>query len=204
MRWLYTVPLRLRSLFRRDRVEDELDEELRFHVDRLTDEQIAKGRTPAEARAAALRAMRGIEQRKEECRDERRVRLVEDMWQDLRYGARVLRRAPGFTAVAVLSLALGIGANTAVFQLLDALRLRPLPVAHAHDLAIVEIPDRSGASGGFRGRYPDLTYPLYARILETEQAFTDIAAWSHSTFDLATHGESRFAENGLWGRIVAR
>ena len=103
-RWLYSIPLRLRSLFRAGDVDRELDEELQFHVQRLTDEHIARGVSPAEARLMALRAMNGLEQRKEECRDTRRVRLVEDVLQDLRYAARTLLRSRGFTAAAIVTL----------------------------------------------------------------------------------------------------
>ena len=89
-RWLSIVRLRLRSIFRRDRVEDELRDELQFHLDQLTDQHVARGMTPEAARVAALRALHGIEQRKEECRDARRVGLVEDVRMDLRYAARTL------------------------------------------------------------------------------------------------------------------
>src|SRR5262245_66253571 len=112
--WFYTLPLRLRSLFRRAQVERELDEELQYHLERQIEENLAKGMTAEEARYAALRAMGGVERRKEECRDMRRVRLIEDLIQDLRYGLRTLGKSPGFTAVAALSLARGLGAHPAV------------------------------------------------------------------------------------------
>src|SRR5215813_8481266 len=135
--WFYTVPLRLRSLLRRAQVEQELDEELRYHIERQTEELIAKGMTEEEARYPALRAIGGVEQRKEECRDMRRVRLIENLIHDLRYGLRTLRRSPGFTAVAVLTLALGIGANTAIFSMFEGIVLAPLPYREAERLVIV-------------------------------------------------------------------
>src|SRR5262245_34659571 len=178
--WLYTIPLRLRSLFRRRQVERELDEELQYHLERQIQEHITKGMTPEEARYAALRALGGLERQKEECRDMRRVNHIENTIQDLRYAGRVLRRSPGFTAVAILSLALGVGANTAVFQLLNAVRLRSLPVANPQELAEVQIAGGHMGIGLNPGSNTQITNPLWERIRESQEAFSGIFAWGRS------------------------
>jgi len=119
------------------------------------------------------------------------------IWQDLRYGARLLRLNPVFTLVATLSLALGIGANTAIFQLLDAVRLRTLPVKNPQELAEVKIADRSWGSGSFSSRHAEITNPMWELIRKQQQAFSGIFAWSNETFNLARGGQARNAE-GLW------
>jgi macrolide transport system ATP-binding/permease protein len=128
--WWFTAPLRLRSILRRPRVEQELDEELQFHLEHKIEEGIAQGLSPKEARYRALRAMDGLEQRKEEIRDMRRIHWLTDFLDDSRYAIRSLRRTPALTAFVAFTLALGIGMTSAVFSLLDAMIFRPYPVPH--------------------------------------------------------------------------
>src|SRR5215212_6733863 len=135
--WLFTIPLRCRSLFRRDRVERDLDDELQFHVEMRVREELARGRTAAEARRIAIRAMEGLELQKEECRDMRRVNYIEHLFQDLRYAARIIGRSPAFALIAVITLALGIGANTAIFSTVDSVLVRALPFADPNRLVMV-------------------------------------------------------------------
>src|SRR5437660_10948854 len=100
------------------------------------------------------------------------------LWRDLRHALRFLRLSPGFTFIAVLTLALGIGANTAIFQLIDAIRLRTIPVKNPEELATVRIADRHWGSGQFSGPYSQLSFPMWERIRDRQQGFPQIAAWS--------------------------
>src|SRR5215472_2219560 len=154
MRWYYQLPLRLRSLFRKNQVELDLGEELKFHLQSQIDEFVAQGMNSQEARRAALQALGGIEQVKEECREARKMNLVENFVRDLRLGLRMLQRNPGFTVLVILCLTLGIGANTAVFSWVEGLLLRPYPLV-SHQERLVAL---SGTVGEEREQtsWPDL------------------------------------------------
>src|ERR1017187_3328391 len=166
--WFYTAPLRLRSLFRRQRVEQDLDEELQYHLERKIEENIARGLTPEESRHAALRAMDGLAQRKEECRDRRGVNGIDNTIRDIRYSLRVLRKSPGFTFVAVLTLALAIGANAVVFGILNALIRPPMNLPQVQSVYGI---DRVGASA------PTQSYPDYLDLRDRNVSFDGLAAY---------------------------
>ena len=115
------------------------------------------------------------------------------LWQDVRHSLRLLRLNPGFTTVAILSLALGIGANTAIFQLLDAVRLRTLPAKDPQQLAIVRLETHNWSAGRHHGRYSDITNPQWEQIRDHQEGFSSIFAWAENDFNLASSGEARYA-----------
>jgi putative ABC transport system permease protein len=178
-RWLYTVPLRLRSLFRGRAVERDLDDEVRFHLETQIDRLVARGMARGEARSAALRRFGGVEQKKEECRDMRHVRLVDELIGNVRYALRTFRKAPAFTAVALLTLALGIGASTTIFSIVDAVVLRPLPFDEPGRLvAVLEVANKDTAP--MKGQTTPQTFLDWRAQLK---AFDGLAAFSGASFE---------------------
>jgi predicted permease len=171
----------------------DFSSEIQSHIDMETDRLQDEGMCLAEARAAALREFGNPTTSAERFSDSSPAALLGPLVRDVRYAARVLAKNPGFTLTAVLSLALGIGANTAIFQLVDAVRLRMLPVTDPQELAQVQLVSMKGVRGSRMG--PDtLTNPVWEQIRSRQQAFSAIFAWGARGFDLATSGEPRFAQ----------
>ena len=188
----------LTRFLRRGQWDAERARELESYVAIETDENIARGMKPPDARLAAIRKLGNRTRVREDIYQMNTMTILDNLWRDLRYGARLLRLNPGFAAVAVLSLALGIGANTAIFQLLDAVRLRTLPVDHPEQLVEVRIADTPhGRTGSFVSRRPMMTNPLWERIRDRQQAFSSAFAWADVGFNLTSGGEARYAA-GLW------
>ena len=195
-RRLRIIALRLRSLWRGADLDRELDEELRDHLERQVDANISHGMTPETARRSALLAIGGIERRKDEMRDTRGISAVENLLRDLRLAARQLRKQPGFTFTAIVSLALGIGANTAIFQLLNALSLRTLPVKGPHELVEMRLTG-DGRAGRHTGRNRQISLPQYDELVTRQQAFSSMIAFGDTRFNLSRSGEVRYVD-GLW------
>ncbi|HEY7816959.1 MAG TPA: permease prefix domain 1-containing protein, partial [Vicinamibacteria bacterium] len=167
--WWYTAPLRIRSIFRRNRVEQELDEELQFHLDHKIEEGIAEGLSPRAARERALRAMGGLDQRKEEIRDTRRVHWLTDFVDDVRYATRTLRRTPGMTLFVVVTIALGIGMAATPLSMLDALVFRPYPVPSPGRVVNLVSTSRDDAFDNF-------SYREYRDIREHAKSYDGVVA----------------------------
>ena len=167
--WQFTGPLRLSSIFRRRRADAELNEELRFHLENKIQDGMARGLTAEEAVCAAFRAMDGMEQRKEEARDMRRIHWLTDFVDDSKYALRSLRHTPGVTAFVVLTLALGIGMNSAIFSLVDALVLRPIPIPQPGRVVNVVSTTRDYALGNF-------SYREYVDLRDQTKTFEGLAA----------------------------
>jgi predicted permease len=189
MRWVKTLSLRFRSLFQRTAVDHDLDDELRFHLDRQIAANLAAGMPPAEARNAALREFGGVDQVRVECRDVRKVDWLQDLVQDVRYGVRILRKSPSFTIVAVLTLALGIGANTAIFSILESQLWRPLPFPDSERLVDAHTVLRRNPK-----QWDVLSVKGFRAWRERSQSFSSLAGYGYPN-------ERNFTANGTSERL---
>jgi predicted permease len=197
IRWLYKFPLRLRSLFNRGRVEQELSDELRFHLEKLTEENLAKGMTPEGARYAALRELGGIEQIKEECHGARGVNFIETTIHDIRYSLRMVGKWRGLTAILAITLALGIGVNTAIFSVLNGWLLCPLPVRAPEQIMYLAFQPNGTSESKFS--YPDLL-----DFQKQTDAFSGIFAYSLGGAGFSTGGvATEFAYSAVTGNYFS-
>jgi putative ABC transport system permease protein len=175
----------------------ELRAEIQSHLEMAVADRVARGETPEAAAAGARRELGNLSQIQEATLDVWGRRWIGQAAQDVRYAVRVFRRTPGFALVAILSLALGIGANTALFEVVNAVRLRALPVADPATLVAVHIVDREGARGSFETWFPSVTQPVWREIQMHRDGFAGLFAWGRAGFSLSEGGEVRPAE-GLW------
>jgi len=208
--WLYKLPLRIRSLFRRSRVENELSEEFQYHLERQMEALQARGMSSEEARCAALRAMSGLEQQKEKCREVRGVSLIEDLIADARYARRSFRNSPSLVLVIVGSLALGIGANTAIFSVINAVNLKMLPVRDPERLVLLNwsskawpepfvesVEGSGGRDAGGLMTSNSFSSDLYAEIKKQNDVFDQILAFAANDQNINLELNGRAESAGL-------
>ena len=180
---------RWRALTHKKELDTQLDEELQFHLERDVEQNIKSGMTPADARNEALKAFGGVDRSKEECRDARGVNLIENTLRDITYSVRVLLKSYAFTFVVVLTLALGIGANTAIFSFANGILLRPLPYPQSDRLAVIDETARRGEE------FSPVSYPNFLDWREQNTVFDDVAVH---------FGTSRFALSGMGEPVEIR
>ena len=192
---LSDVRYRLRALFRRDALERDLDAELRYHLERETEKNVAAGMTPAEARRRARMAFGGLDRAKEEERDARGTALLENLVRDVRYAARSLRRTPGFTATAIVSLGLGIGAVSTVFGIVDALYFRP-PAGVGDPATIVRSYVTVKGAHIYMDASNSVSYPVYAEMRDDARSLSGLAVYGDVSLSVGRGVDAR-REDGL-------
>jgi predicted permease len=203
-RWVDKLQLRLRSLLHTNRVEQELSDELRFHLGKLVEEKLANGLNAEEAHYAALRELGGVDQIEEECRDMRRVNYIENFLQDTRYGLRQFRRSPGFTAAVVLSLALGIGANASIFTLINDLLLKYLSVHDPQQLVSFGTAEGGGTLDGLGVGPLDLfSYEFFQQMRGEKSVFEDVCAFGSQRVALQVRLSGSAVADQAVGRLVS-
>ncbi|MHB8500173.1 MAG: ADOP family duplicated permease [Candidatus Acidiferrales bacterium] len=188
MEWLRIFRSRLRGLFGKQRRDSELAAELTAHIDALTEEYVRRGMTAKEARYAARREFGGVEQTKESYRNQRGLPFFETLAQDLRYAVRMLAKSPGFTAVTILTLALGIGANTGLFSLVNSVLLANLPVRNPHELIVIKYTDVRSQEAE-----EDFSYPMYQAMRDRNNIFANVLTRSGVSFNASYGGQSEHA-----------
>lgn len=185
---------RWRNVFRPERVDEALEDELQYHIAETVDRLVEKGMPEREALREARRRLGNYGLQKERTRDMNLSQWLDSTRADILYAIRQLRLNPGFAAVAVVSLALGIGANSAMFQLVNAIRLKLLPVSEPEQLAYVDFQRPAARSGWFTGRSSIFTYAQWDQIRTHQETFTGMFAWNVKRFNLSPGGEPRFAQ----------
>jgi predicted permease len=188
------IKQRWRALFHRDALERELEDELRFHLERDAALNRESGMNAEDAHFAALKSFGGIDQSKEECRDARGVRIVEELGRDLRGGARMMLKRPGFSLIVILTLGLGIGANTAIFSVINATLLRPLPYQDADQIVMVWGTNPGGF--GWRGK-TGFSAPAYLDYRQQNGVFQSIATFNGADFTLVGKDNSERIRGGM-------
>jgi hypothetical protein len=202
VRRLRAALTRLVGLVGRDERDRELAEELEIHLQMQIDDSLRAGMSQNEARRRALVKLGGLTQTKEECRRRRGFPVLEDLWQDLRYGVRILAKQPGFTAVAALALALGIGVNTAILSTVNGFVLRPLPVEKPTELVAPYWGKKMDAEV-----WGEFSYPNYLDLREQNKSFSDLCAWDETSAGISSgesrnDGDSEHAEV-VWGELIS-
>jgi predicted permease len=184
---------RLRALFRKEELNQHLSDELAFHLEKQIELNMVAGMSAAEARYAALRKFGGVEQVKEECRDAWGVRFIDTLLQDIRFGLRMLAKNPGFTAVAVLMLSIGIGMNTGIYSIIESVLYRPIPAYHPNELVAVYTTSEKGSA------YDSSSYPDYLYYRDHSQTLSGLIAYARVALSWEDSSEPRLP----WSELVS-